>query len=365
MRTVGATLLAILALTAGARADTSPFTGYRTYQGLRWQEQLVETRHALTAPGNFINAPLPATVATNMIDGPAAVAAIVQDSANDYINTTSYSAAINVLSADAPLTPVRLWKPSWTTVPGYAQTLAQVMAQGVPIPAGYVPPGDSDDSAVFYVPGRDQEWEFWRLRPCDPASNAGFAWCAQWGWRMSRVSTNPGHSVNRLNGATYPNLPADPAKAATFETTDWGSTATHLPLLDLEITGEDVRAGVIGHAVGFAMDAKFIGGGRNVWPANAYDTNSTGGTVREGARFRLPWNEDCGVPAHLLGRMICAAVRDYGMVLDDRAGCLCFRATPDVRGMMDSAPSSQLDGFPYGDLQELAVGSDASPDPLG
>ena len=81
---------------------------------------------------------------------------------------------------------------------------------------------------------------------------------------------------------------------------------------------------------------------------------------------RLP--ADYVIPASLspVARMIAQAARDYGLVLWDRSGALSFRAEPGVRPYFGAkAPSSVLDGFPWGRLEVMATGSDLQPNPTG
>lgn len=360
--TILPSLLVLLLFAATARAADPLPNGWH---GLRWD--VTATHRTITSPTNYINAKLPDGVLIDDTATPGAAAALQAESGNSYINTTTWSSEIDEVGPDVPLQPVRLWQSSWATsgVPKYMRQLAGVLAAGVPIPLGWQPEADSDSEGVFYSPSLDQEWELWRLKPADPATNDGYAWTAQAGGRMSYVHSNPGHWVNRTNGAIYPALPTDPLKALTFEDHTWGATAAKLPLLELEITGEDVRAGEIDHAIGFAADPRYIAKYAR-WPAQGYDGYTSGAALQEGMRFRLP--PDAVMPDGLtpLAQMIWKAARDYGVVLVDRAGSLSFRGTPDVRDMMDGvAPSSVLKGFPWSQLEVIQPGSDSNPNPVG
>lgn len=362
-----------LAFAALVHADVSPFTGYQTYQGLRYTEHLSISEHSITSASNYANAPLPSNVIVDELNTPADRATLTAASSSTYLNTACWSTPISVMPADAPLVPVRLWQSSWATngVPNYMKQLQAILADGVPIPSGWAPEtcqGDTDNEGAFYSPSLDKLWELWRLRPADPATNDGFTYTAQAGGRMSYVHSNPGHWVNRTHGAAYPTLnysngqPLSASDRATFEDHTWGATAAKLPRTELEVTKEDVQAGVIAHALAFQLPAGSIRKGL-VWPAQGYDGYASSG-IPEGARFRLDPLTSCAL-TYALASMICAAARDYGVVLADRGGSLAFYATPDVDPLVGVAKSVLLRDFPFGQLERLAVGSDATPNPTG
>jgi hypothetical protein len=333
-------------------AVTSVF-GTVPYEGLRWRETVTAELVPVMAPGSYVNALLPDTAAIDTAATPAAAAAFVAQRENTYINTTLYSEQVVVVDENTPLVPVSIPNP-----PRYQLQLAGVLADGVPIPDGLEPEADSDAELCIYHPGRDKLWELWRARK-DPTTGA---WTCRDGGRMSYVSRNPGHWLSRQNGAVYPDLPADPAKRDTFEVSIWGATAAKLPLLGLTITVEDVRAGVIAHALGVASDPHYIVGGKR-WPAQAYDTNTAGGGLQSGMRFRLPAGYTLPDGLHPIAAMIGACARDYGWVLWDRAGALTFRAEPAAHELLDAPASRIFDGFPWGDLVVLRPGSDQTPNP--
>jgi hypothetical protein len=327
----------------------------------------------IMAPTSFWNVRLPANVAIDRTATAAAQADLpteVTTGAKAYINTTAYASPITVVQPTTPRVPVQLMAPSWNgVVPRYDLSLAAVLQGGVPIPAGYQPPADSDTDAegVFYCPRCTTAdgkvgilWELWRLRK----TTAG-GWTAQFAGRMTGTSTNPGHWVDRTNGAVYPALPKTASGASSFESRLWGATATSLPLAAGEIRVADVQRGYIDHALGIAaLDRSLAKGFR--WPAQRGDGWRTGAPLQEGMRLRLP--PDYVIPDSLspVARMIGQAARDYGLVLWDRSGALSFRAEPAVKPYFEGkAPSSVLDGFPWARLEVMATGSDARPNPTG
>jgi hypothetical protein len=357
--------VSLLTLPASATADTSMFTGYRAYQGLRLTEHLTVSKRSVTSPSNYINARLPSNAAVDEIHAPTDRATLVAASSNPYFNDTCWSTPISISGPGATMVPVRLWQNGWATsgVPKYKRQLAGILADGVPIPSGWAPEtcqGDSDREGAFYSPTLDKLWELWRLNPCDPASCAGFSYTASDGGRMSYVHSNPGHWVTRSNGAAYPGLPTDPAKRATFEDHTWGATAAKLPRLELEVTKEDVQAGVIAHALAFQLPPKYILKGK-VWPAQSYDGYATTG-IPQGARFRIAPLTNCAL-TYRVASLVCAAVRDYGAVLADRGGALAFYGAPDVHPFLGVARSKLFADFPFSGMERLQVGSDATPTP--
>jgi hypothetical protein len=259
--------------------------------------------------------------------------------------------------------------PSWKgVVPRYNLTLASVLAAGVPIPADYqpAPSTDSDAEGSFYCPRcvtADGHvgvlWELWRLRK---TTDGG--WTAQFGGRMTGTSTNPGHWVDRTNGAVYPALPKTTTGESSFESRAWGATATSLPLAAGEIRVADLQRGYIDHALGLAvLDSSLRKGFR--WPAQRADGWRDSGALQEGMRLRLP--PGYAIPSTLspVAKMIAQAARDYGLVVWDRAGALSFRAEPGAKTYFGMATSSVLNGFPWAALQVIKTGSDSQPNPTG
>jgi hypothetical protein len=75
---------------------------------------------------------------------------------------------------------------------GGARLLAQVLRQGVPIPAAAKPAEGTDQHMVVWQPSTNTMWEFWH------AQDVNGAWHARWGGRMTDVSSSPGFSQQPL-----------------------------------------------------------------------------------------------------------------------------------------------------------------------
>ena len=101
-------------------------------------------------------------------------------------------------------------------------------------------------------------------------------WHASWGGRMSNVSLDPGY---------YRNI-ANPLGGWT-EQSNWGVTASGLPVVGGLITLADLASGQINHAI--AMMVPQAAKGVFTFPAQRTDGVSTAASaIPEGARFRLP-----------------------------------------------------------------------------
>jgi len=223
--------------------------------------------------------------------------------AEPWVNTTEYSTPVYTVPAGQPRVRVKLDTP-W--VPRLEEAWA-----GVPIPPGARPARGTDKHMVVWQPATDTMWEFWL------AEQRADGWHARWGGRMESVSRNPGYFT-------------DPS--------DWGASATSLPLLGGLMRIDELRAGRVDHALSFAIPdtraewftapAQRTDG--NVWKADA---------IPEGARFRIdPALDLDSLRMDPIVRTIARAAQRYGMVLRDKAGAVTFYAE-------DPAPTG---ANPYG-----------------
>jgi hypothetical protein len=334
------------------------------YRGVRHRERLVERTlveivddgPSVFAPSCFWNVPLP-NVAIDPATAAVSADLVRQASvAAPYVNTWQYTAEMVVVPADQPLVPVALLGDRTDTP---FVKLKAMMATGLPIPADWQPQADSDAEGCFYQPDyvspylgqRGRLYEGWKL------AKGPDGWTAQWGGRMTNCEANPGHFVSwEYSGYQYTN-PGHPD--STYQNRLWGTTATSLPLLGGTITVEDLRQGRIEHAVGLSVIVPRQGAR---WPAQRNDGTSSTNPVIEGRRMRFPAAAVAPAGLHPVAALIFDAVRDFGLVVWDKAGALTFRAEPavDFGGV---AGYDVLDGFPWGDLQVFAIGSDANPNP--
>jgi hypothetical protein len=271
-----------------------------------------------------------------------------------WINTWNYASQLVKAPANQPLVPVKLWRPGWTSVPGWAWALNQVMATGLPIPNDFQPNAGTDSEATFYQPDyvhptlglHGRYFEAWVLvRNTDPDA-AQFPWKASWGGKAIGMKERfPGYFIDWFEGWPYPSYmagtPGHPD--STYQDHNWGTKATSLPFLDLEISKDDVARGSIEHALGLAM----VQSNGFRWPAQRYDDGVAGCPVQEGMRLFLP-HDHVPVCTDPVARMIEECARRFGFVIDDHSGAVSFRAEPGALS------SWSLAGFPWGSLKVLA-----------
>jgi hypothetical protein len=186
-------------------------------------------------------------------------------------------------------------------------------------------------------------------------------WHASWGGRMFNVSQDPGYYrtiANPLGGWT--------------EQSNWGVTASGLPVVGGLITLADLAAGQINHAI--AMMVPQSAKGTFVFPALRTDgTDTSPGAIPEGAWFRLPPTLNLStIPMPPITREIAVAAQRYGLIINDQTGATVgFRAedpTPLMRAGQPNpyltyytnaagqyqAPNQLLASFPWSSLELIA-----------
>jgi hypothetical protein len=256
-------------------------------------------------------------------------------SAGLWMNTYQYSSPVFTVPAGQPTVAVKLDTPSSPQA-----TLLRQSWQQVPIPPNAKAAAGSDEHMVVYQPSTDTMWEFWKM------TLQGDGWHAQWGGTMNNVSTNPGYFTS-------------PGPS------NWGATASSLPLMGGLIRPSELAAGHIDHAIAIAIPntrAQYF-----AWPAQRTDGNVYSTTaIPEGQRFRLDPNLDLStIPMSPLVRMIAVAAQKYGMIVRDKSGSVTlygedttaegvtnpyFGATGWFRGQ---SVGTLLAAFPWVDLQAV------------
>ena len=109
----------------------------------------------------------------------------------------------------------------------------QASFANVPLPSNaqvFSTSQDSDSAAIVYQPSTDKMWDFWRLQ-----KNALGNWTAGYGGYMANVSTRTAQFADGTGGS-----------------------ATAIPYLMGNQRYAEVAAGVIDHAVGFAIPTDCI-----------------------------------------------------------------------------------------------------------
>jgi hypothetical protein len=283
------------------------------------------------SPASLWNAPLPADAPLDS-NSQAYVSEIVRQvkSYGPWLNTTSYSVPVYVVPANEAMQHVTLdtWGPD-----------LQAEFDAVPIPAGARAAAGTDEHMVVWQPSTDKMWEFWVMH------HASDGWHARWGGKMDNVSTSPGYF-------TY-----------SGQTTNWGATATGLPLLGGLVTEADLQRGYINHALAVSL----VEAARATWswPAQRTDGGyfSAGITpIPEGTRFRLdPRLNIASLNLPPIDRMLAQAAQTYGVVVRDKAGAVVFygqdpvnmSSNPWPAAFGNQYPNNVLALFPWSHLEAL------------
>lgn len=239
-----------------------------------------------------------------------------------WINRGSYSCPIYHVNNSTPKVYVTLINDDNTTVTTPVQNgggrphLAWILAQGVPVPTGATAAQGTDMSMAVVNDDTGELWEFWKMQQ-DGSGN----WSARWGGYMADHRTNPGIFLDSTSPLSY---------------SGWGSSATSLPVIAGMLLDEEMRAGVIPHAIQMCVP---VINPEWWWPAQRRDaTLPETGVLREGTRFRLPASFDpntltatfSGGSAQATStlRIIATAIRDYGLIILDRGEVLGLRGEP-------------------------------------
>ena len=172
------------------------------------------------------------------------------------INTVAYSVPIYTVPVSQAAVRVNL------TSGGGA---LQEAWDEVPLPNDARAAAGSDKHLIVWQPSTDRLWEFWHL-----VRTSG-VWTAGWGGAISHVSSDSGvYAPDAWPGAG----------------SSWGASASSLSIAGGLITLEDLKAGVINHAV--AVGVRNVRAGVYASPAKRTDGASMNAlTLPEGARLRL------------------------------------------------------------------------------
>lgn len=214
-----------------------------------------------------------------------------QEGIGPWIATRDGSTPLYVVPRDQPRVRVALDAAGVVGAPALARAFASV-----PIPADAKPARGTDAHLTVWQPSTDSMWEFWQ------AARHGDRWRARWGGAMRDVSSSPGYYGPRA----WPNA-----------TSNWGATASSLPLIGGVMLVSELRSGRIDHAL--ALNIPFPRRGVFAWPAQRTDGTGPPDALPEGAHLRLDPSLDLdhfGLPRFT--RMIAEAAQRYGMVVRDQ-----------------------------------------------
>jgi hypothetical protein len=239
---------------------------------------------------------------------------------------TSETTPLYIVPADQATVRVTLDPGSWKV--GLQQTF-----EAVPIPASATAASGPDAHMTIWQPSTDRLWEFFK------ASKKADGWHASFGGAIANVSRSPGH----FNTESWPGL----------SQSWWGATATSLPVVAGTMMIDELKAGVIPHAL--AMNIPWAKPKTYSWPAQRTDGSSTDpNAIPEGARFRLDPKLDLNrLNLPPMTRAMAVAAQRYGMIVRDQTGHAIsfFAENPAPHG---TNPYTLAGGF-YGGPNPSAV----------
>ena len=295
------------------------------------------------SPDSFWNMPLspsaPLDTNSSAIVGAfnSLIESEIQSHYGPSINTTKYSIPIYEVPISQPTVKVTLSTPSAPAL--------QKAWNAVPLPPDAHPAAGTDGVLVVWQPSTNELWEFWRL------VHEKSGWHASWGGAMRHVSSDLGTP----GPTTWPG--AKPW---------WGASASSLGVVGGLITLEDLKLGVINHAV--QMEIPNVRAGVYASPAQRTDGKSSDPlSLPEGAHLRLDPNLDLAA-LHLprLTLMIAEAAQRYGIIVTNGAATVAFQAqdptstntnpyTGPTSYFEDQYPGQLLASFPWSHLQLLKM----------
>jgi hypothetical protein len=213
--------------------------------------------------------------------------------------------------------------------------------RSVPIPPRAKPASGPDAHMTIWQPGTDRLWELFRAR-------RGSGWRAGWGGAIRRVSKSPGYYTR---------------SAWRRATSNWGATASSLPVIGGTVLLDDLKKGRIRHAL--ALNVPAARPGVFAWPAQRTDGNGPPTALPEGAQLRLDPTVDVrALKLPKLTEMIALAAQRHGLVVRDqtRRAFSLFVENPAPHGrdpyrkwFKGRTPQELLAGFPWDRLQVLRM----------
>jgi hypothetical protein len=298
------------------------------------------------------NAPLTSTALLDP-EGPALVQKLQDTVAQNFAARTGPWIATN--QSGIPLYRVPWNKPTVRVqldTGAWGATL-QTAFEAVPMPTDAKPGTGADGHMAIWQPGTDTYWEFFHMR------KLADGWHADYGGAIKSVS----HSGGVFTTNSWPGL------SGTY----WGATASSLPLAGGLMRIDELKAGVIPHALALAIP--FARPKTWSYPAQRTDGSSpdTAG-IPEGARFRIdPTLDLTKLVMPRMTRMMAVAAQRYGIVVTDQTGwAVGFRAEDNTPTGTDPYygtgglfgglyPNDLLASFPWDHLQLMKMDLHTTP----
>jgi hypothetical protein len=251
-----------------------------------------------------------------------------------WINVEQYSVPVYTVPQTQKLVTVNLL----TSGSGCDNDLKNAFQQ-VPVPDGATPAAGTDEHLAIWQPSTNTMWEFWAM----DKNNSTHMWECKWGGKMQQVSSNPGFYLAPCTG--------------------WGATATSLALTGGLLLIDELKSGVINHALALAVveteKDTFVS------PAERGDGWSASTTsIPEGTRFRLPASLNItDLKLNPFAEILAFALQKYGGLVRDTAGAMIasYCEPPPTNGPNPYAgpngffhglsPAQILSNFPWNKLQ--------------
>jgi hypothetical protein len=197
------------------------------------------------------------------------------------------------VAADQPTVTVKLDGGAWATS-------LQKALNAVPIPPTAQPASGPDAHMTIWQPSTDRLWDLYYAR------KLADGWHAEFGGAMNSVSTSTGYY----------------SKDSWAGLSDWywGATASSLPVIAGTMRIDELRSGVIPHAL--ALNVPYARPKYFSWPAQRTDGSSSDpAAIPEGARFRIDPSVDLSkISMPRMTRMMAVAAQRYGMIVRDQTG---------------------------------------------
>jgi hypothetical protein len=262
-------------------------------------EPVQHAPEGLFAPDSVWRAPVAADAALDPAS-PALVSTLAGLVARDvaagrgpWIATTESSTPLYRVPASQPTVRVQLHTGAW------GDTLQRAFA-AVPIPPDARPAQGPDGHMAIWQPATDRFFELFHAR------KLADGWHADFGGAMEHVSRSPGYYTDR----SWPGL----------SNSQWGASASSLPVAAGLIRIDELRARRIGHALNLAIPAARAHA--FTWPAQRTDgVSDARDAIPEGAHFRLdPALDLSKIDLPPAARAIAEAAQRYGLIVTDQTG---------------------------------------------
>jgi hypothetical protein len=254
-----------------------------------------------------------------------------------WIDTNNCAPPVYTVPVGTPTSPVALLN---GTRP-FRVTLASALA-AVPIPDGALPSRCSDSTLIIKQPATNRMWELWH------AHETTTGWSADYGGATQRLAASPGF----FDANDWPGAPDG-----------WGASASGLTVAGGLLTLDEVRKGVIDHAMALSIPESASG----LWASPARRTDGVSkrpNALPYGARLRLdPTLDVDSLKVPRATKMIARAAQRYGFVVREQTHwgvqIAAERAPLDqssaYQAAFRSSPGTIMRAFPWKKLQVLRM----------